>query len=60
MTTSLIRQYYGWFNERRLSDAASSFADDADVELIPGEHARWETATCALQKHGYTPFVRPR
>jgi len=40
MTTSLIRQYYGWFNERRLSDAAGLFADDADVELIPGERAQ--------------------
>src|SRR5438105_3284531 len=40
MTTSLIRQYYGWFNERRLSHAAGLFADDADVELIPGERAQ--------------------
>jgi len=40
MTSSLIRQYYGFFNERRLSDAAGLFADDADVELIPGERAR--------------------
>jgi len=40
MTTSLIRQYYGYFNERRFLDAAGLFADDADVELIPGERAQ--------------------
>jgi len=40
MTGSLIRQYYDFFNERRLSDAAGLFADDADVELIPGVHGQ--------------------
>ena len=32
---TLIRQYYGFFNQRRLADAAKLFADDALLEHIP-------------------------
>jgi SnoaL-like polyketide cyclase len=36
----LIQQYYRCFNEQRLIDAAALFADDADVELVPGRPER--------------------
>jgi hypothetical protein len=32
---TLIRQYYAYFNERRLAEAAKLFADDALLEHIP-------------------------
>jgi hypothetical protein len=37
VTTSdaIIRQYYASFNERRLSDAAALFTDDAVLEQVP-------------------------
>jgi SnoaL-like polyketide cyclase len=38
--SDLIQQYYRCFNEQRLIDAAALFADDADVELVPGRPER--------------------
>jgi predicted ester cyclase len=38
MQESLIERYYDAFNRRRLAEAAALFADDADLELMPGEH----------------------
>jgi SnoaL-like polyketide cyclase len=40
MSRSLINQYYRCFNERRFTDAAAMFADDAEVELVPGKPER--------------------
>ena len=35
MNDALIRHYYDCFNERRFTDAATLFADDALLEHIP-------------------------
>ena len=40
MSRSLINQYYQCFNERRFTDAAAMFTDDAEVELLPGKPGR--------------------
>lgn len=37
-TERLIRGYYAAFNERRLSEAAGLFADDAVLEQLPRQH----------------------
>jgi len=39
MHDSMIQRYYDAFNGRRFADAAALFADDADVQLMPGEPA---------------------
>jgi predicted ester cyclase len=37
---TLIRQYYGYFNDRRLTDAGALFADDAVLEQMPRQPAQ--------------------
>jgi predicted ester cyclase len=35
-----VNDYYRYFNERRVTDAAALFSEDADIEFIPGENLR--------------------
>jgi len=39
-SASVVNDYYRCFNERRVTDAAALFSEDADIEFIPGESLR--------------------
>jgi steroid delta-isomerase-like uncharacterized protein len=54
---ALIRQFYGFYNERKIQDAAALFASDAVVEHAPfGRPARGPDGYAASAERSFVAF----